>query len=294
MLHVADICKRLDTSEAQLRQLTRATYTRLEVKKPRGGVRVVWSPCIYLRAVQTPLLQVFHETLRVHDAATGFVRGRGPYFNAARHVGAKVLLQTDVVGFYEAITAAQVAAALQATGYGATAAYLLAEVCTRQEGDRRVLVQGAATSSVLANAVCYALDETLAPFEDSTYTRYADDITMSWREVTPERAAEVRDCVEAVLRHYGFVPNERKTRFVCRNEPMLVTGLLINPAPGRPPVRAPRSVWRRLRAGTNKNADGRTTTAAAREKLRQAMCGLASFLRQSDAERARPFSEVLR
>lgn len=93
------------------------------------------------------------------------------------------------------------------------------------------LPQGAPTSGALANLVCYRLDcdfQRMASELGLTYSRYADDVTLSSPEAFDRKLAEkvMRDGVQ-ILRRNGFVANVDKTRVVPPGARLRVLGLLV-------------------------------------------------------------------
>ena len=104
------------------------------------------------------------------------------------------------------------------------------------------LPQGAPTSPVLANMVCWGMDSALQRLAGqcrSTYTRYADDLTFSTnRRDFPTELATIDDGevrlgpeLAAVLERSGFRVNARKVRLQTREFRQEVTGLTVNVFP---------------------------------------------------------------
>jgi RNA-directed DNA polymerase len=182
----ADLAAWLKVPEADLRAwLTDSApwsrgydYTRFTIPKRHGGVRQIEAPGDKLKDLQRRVLRRLLNPLRAHPAATGFVRGRSIVHNARPHVGRGVVINLDLADFFPTITAERVAQCFRARGWNAEAATILSRICTN-EGR---LPQGAPTSPALSNLVCRKLDvrlAALAAYHKGSYTRYADDITIS-------------------------------------------------------------------------------------------------------------------
>jgi RNA-directed DNA polymerase len=80
----------------------------------------------------------------------------------------------------------------------------------------------------LANFAAYDLDgrlEWITRRHELRYTRYADDLTFSG---TRARRAPVKRQIERVIRDAGFVPNERKGRYLHPHHRQAVTGIVVN------------------------------------------------------------------
>ena len=91
--------------------------------------------------------------------------------------------------------------------------------------------QGAPTSPALANLAAFRLDRRLAGLASSlgaTYSRYADDLTISGPRPLAERAAGVRATVKRIAREEGFAVNERKSRLTTRAGAQRVCGVVVN------------------------------------------------------------------
>jgi len=266
-------------SHDELSQRVQDDYTMHVVPKPAGGKRFVFAPAPPLMAVQRALLAFLTELLPTHEAATGRL---GPLKNARRHAGAKVLLCFDVVDFFDHVTSDRLRQRLAAV-FDYEAASLLTLLTTR----RGRLVQGAPTSAFLADVVCYELDERLSRLCAGVYTRFVDDISFSAQR---EHCLPAEDAVAQALADHHLSINAAKTRRADQSGAMLVTGLLINEQAGRPSVRAPRNLWRRLRAGMHLLEKRGGADAALTEEMQ----GLSSYLAMTDPERAEPFRKRLR
>ncbi len=124
----------------------------------------------------------------------------------------------------------------------ANVATAIARLCC----DANHLPQGAPTSPVLANLVCMRLDGELLRLARSlgcTYTRYADDLTLSThRRVFPEALATAKSPpygtaavlgppLESLIRGNAFEVSELKVRLYGRQTSQRVTGLVVNEFP---------------------------------------------------------------
>jgi len=108
------------------------------------------------------------------------------------------------------------------------------------------LPQGSPTSPALANLAAFGLDrrlEGLAARFGATYTRYADDLTLSGERTLMQRAGRIIALVEAIAADEGFRVNDAKTRVRSRAQRQLVTGLVVNERPN-----VTRADYDRLRA----------------------------------------------
>lgn len=238
---------------------TQTHYTQFAVPKKSGGLRTLAAPKPKLAAAQRIVLDEIVSKLPVHDDAThGFVAGRSTITAAQPHVGAEVVLNVDLRDFFPTITFPRVRGLLQSIGYSPAAATILALLCTESprrtvsyDGETlhvaagpRALPQGACTSPGLSNAICAELDDRLWRYAQTcgwSYTRYADDLTLSGPASVP--VAKVLAFVRHLVEGQGFALNPKKTRVLRRSTRQSVTGVVVNEK-----LSAPRELRRRLRA----------------------------------------------
>lgn len=226
---------------------TRTHYVRFQIPKRSGGLRELSSPHATLAKAQRWILTEILNKLPVEPAAHGFVHERSILSNALPHVNKAVVLNMDLENFFPSIGFARVRQVFKGLGYSPAVSTVLALLCT--ESPRRMvtyagqqylvatgprgLPQGACTSPALSNQVAKRLDrrlQGLATKMELTYTRYADDLTLS-----SERSDLSLGYLMARVRHIaedeGFVVNQTKTRVLRRNTAQTVTGLVVNDKP---------------------------------------------------------------
>jgi retron-type reverse transcriptase len=136
--------------------------------------------------------------------------------------------------------------------------------------------QGAPTSPALSNLVCRRLDARLAGLaarKGAVYTRYADDLTFSFRK-DPGGLGRFRWWVDQVCHQEGFFVNERKFRVIRAAQRQLVTGLVVNDE-----LRVPREARRRFRAVLfNCRAHGVASQARGNPRFGDYLRGFASYV----------------
>jgi RNA-directed DNA polymerase len=229
-------------------------YRVFEIAKRRGGTRTISAPANKIKIIQQKLNHVFRLAYRTRNVVHGFAIGRSIVSNAASHTKSRYVLNVDLKDFFNAVNFGRVRATLLSRPYsvGTKAATIIAQLCTY---DGR-LPQGAPTSPVLTN-VCGRLDSQLKKLAISyrcTYTRYADDITISTSQrsfpfalAKPQAGAPSRvdagDELLKVITSNGFEINPDKVRLQQWRERQEVTGLVCNKF-----ANVPRSYIRQLRA----------------------------------------------
>jgi RNA-directed DNA polymerase len=231
-----------------------ARYRIFEVKKRRGGVRLLAEPITGLKIIQQKLNQIFYALYRPREGVHGYVPNRSVASNAQAHEGRRWVLNIDLQDFFPTIHFGRIRGMLMAAPYKIhpDVATIVAQLCTNESK----LPQGAPTSPILSNMVCASLDAALlllARRSRAVYSRYADDITFSTdlavvssRLVVPNpdyRSPRLaQGLVDAVITN-GFTINESKVRLRSSTERQIVTGLVVNQFPN-----VPRTFVREVRA----------------------------------------------
>jgi RNA-directed DNA polymerase len=246
---------------------------RYSVLPRRSGLpRVIERPKERLKRVQRQVLHDILDWIPAHDAAHGFTRGRSALTHARQHTGREVVMSFDLEDFFTSIAAGRVYGIFRTAGYPESVAHTLTALTTntvpadvhqhlRVPGrpdlidagyrlGRRLaephLPQGAPTSPFLANLAAYRLDRRLtglAAALDASYSRYADDITISGSTRALRDGSRLRLAVTAIAREEGFVLNDRKSRLATRAGRQQVCGIVVNAHPN-----AARVEYDRLRA----------------------------------------------
>ncbi len=269
---------------ADLRGLERVSGPRIQsytyrwLAKRTGGARLLEAPKSRLKAVQRRILHEILDRVPTHDAAHGFVKGRGIATHAATHAGRAVVVRMDLADFFLSIPRPRVSAMFRTYGYAAETARTLAGLCTncaparggpapatwpspnatptvldiaalhraRQRYATPHLPQGAPTSPALANLAAFGLDVRLAAAAGSVgavYTRYADDLVFSGDEAFEARARRFVGVVKTIASDEGFEVNPRKTRVMPTSVQQSITGLVVNTR-----ATVPRAAYERIEA----------------------------------------------
>ncbi len=245
-------------------------YVRFVIPKKSGGERTLSAPHKQLAATQRWILEHVLCRLPAHEAAHGFVPERSILTNARPHVGAKAVVNCDLTDFFPSITVHRVIGLFREIGYSPAVATILALLvtdCPRRAvayagktwhvaTGSRGLPQGACTSPAISNLIARRLDSRLSGIARKlgwTYTRYADDLTFSIREV-PDKVGYLLARIRHITQDEGFSVNEKKTRVLKPAARQSVTGVVVNAHPS-----TPRATRRKLRAILH-NA-GRTSVA---------------------------------
>lgn len=222
--------------------------------RPGRAPRLLEVPEQRMRRAQRTLLDTVIGVLPAHDAAHGFMPGRGVISGAEAHLGSAVVIALDLVSFFSRVPAKQIYAVLRRAGLPEAVAHRVTALCThavppavlagmppggspeerfalRQALARPHLPQGAPSSPMLANLAVRRLDARLSGWADAAdarYTRYADDLSFSGGAELSRRSDAFVRGVARIVAAEGHELNERKTRVRRPGERQSVTGVVVN------------------------------------------------------------------
>jgi RNA-directed DNA polymerase len=265
------------------------TYT---IKKRGGGDRKICAPKKQLKWVQRQILKHILSKVPPHPSAHGFVNGRSTVSNAEPHVGSELIVKFDLKDFFPTMHYFRVMGLFASLGYPVgnclftsddesnQIAPVLARLCcytpTPKEWGSANLPQGAPTSPAISNLVCRRLDarlQGLAEVNGGVYTRYADDLTFSFK-TADLKLGRFRWWVDQVCQQEGFTINQEKFRVIRNSQRQVVTGIVVNEA-----LRIPRELRRKYRAILH-NCEKNGVDAEARDnpRFRDYVRGFAAYL----------------
>ena len=223
-----------------------AYYDRFEIPKRSGDKRQIVAPKGSLRILQSKLANILSEVYDRKPPVHGFTKTKSIVTNAQAHRRSNYVLNIDLNECFPTIHFGRVRGMFRGRPYDRPdpVATALAAICCID--DR--LPQGAPTSPIVSNMLCGKLDSELlrlAAAYECTYTRYADDITISTRRRTfpdiiasidPQDASSVivGDLLRSVIERNGFSINSKKGRLQHRDRRQMVTGLIVNEKPNVP------------------------------------------------------------
>jgi RNA-directed DNA polymerase len=213
-------------------------YHTFDIRKNSGKARTISAPDRRLKMVQRKIAAMLDVIYRPRAGVHGFVKDRSVKTNAEAHLRRKFVINLDLADFFPSISEKRVVGLFQSLGIDARVAEILARLCCVQNA----LPQGAPTSPVISNMICFRLDkqlQTIAKVNRCIYTRYADDITFSSYqpptalfELTPPAGSFSPDLLNAkvklVFSDNGFSLNKAKTHYADKHSRRTVTGLRVN------------------------------------------------------------------
>ncbi len=214
-------------------------YHRFEISKSPGKTRIINAPDRRLKMLQRNIAALLDEMYKPRHPVHGFVPDRSVLTNASSHVRSKFIVNLDIEGFFSAISENRVSGLLKALGVQSGAAQIVARICC----NGGCLPQGAPSSPVISNMICFSLDKELQRFAKAAhciYTRYADDVTFSSYQpltalfdgATPASGAfdpeALAPQLKAAFINNGFAIHKSKAHYADRHSRRIVTGLKTN------------------------------------------------------------------
>lgn len=199
--------------------------------------RQITAPSKNLKLRQRWILKHILNEVNLPDCVHGFVRGKSIVSNAKCHINKREIGCIDIKDFFPSISVNRVVKVFKDLKFDDEVASELGVLCTFN----RVLPQGAPTSPMLANIIFKQIDLEILKYTENrelTYSRYADDITISGDIDIQNYICEIKE----IISKYGFKINENKTHIMKNNYRKIVTGLVVSDK-----VRVPRKFKRKLR-----------------------------------------------
>ncbi|EIG8578121.1 retron Ec67 family RNA-directed DNA polymerase/endonuclease [Escherichia coli] len=221
-------------------------YTQFTIPKKGKGVRTISAPTDRLKDIQRRICdllsdcrdEIFAIRKISNNYSFGFERGKSIILNAYKHRGKQIILNIDLKDFFESFNFGRV------RGYFlSNQDFLLnpvvATTLAKAACYNGTLPQGSPCSPIISNLICNIMDMRLAKLAKKygcTYSRYADDITISTNKntfplematVQPEGVVLGKVLVKEI-ENSGFEINDSKTRLTYKTSRQEVTGLTVN------------------------------------------------------------------
>lgn len=274
VLRTYELARRLDIPQEQL-VAHQSSYREERISKPKGGFRRLEIPDNATKALQRTILHRLLQQVDAHPMACGFEEGASIVDAAMPHQQKRVVVKMDIRHFFEHTTSERVQKWIEAIGWEPEAAELLTRLTTYNGH----LPQGAPTSPRLSNLVNAPLDHALlqlARRHKGDYSRYADDITMSFDIKRGRVIRGITQVVRRILRSYGYTMHGgAKLQILRQNQRQIVLGLVVNSS-----VALPRKTRRWLRAVRHRFETGQASSIS-----EQQLNGWESFARMIETQR---------
>ncbi|MCK5874796.1 MAG: retron St85 family RNA-directed DNA polymerase, partial [Alcanivoracaceae bacterium] len=261
-------------------------YRTFSIPKRGGGYRTISSPRFFLKTVQYWIKSYFIDNCRVHSSAHAYRKGFSIQTNASDHVGRQYVANIDIVDFFGSIKESNVKDVLVANGIGAQLASAISKLVTFNG----CLPQGAPTSPALSNAFLFNFDSLMSvkcAGLGMSYSRYADDITISGNEKSV--LMKLLEEIEKELLVLGLRLNDEKTRIASSNSSQRVTGLVVNEK-----IKPPKEYLKKTRAMFHNAAKYPESYFSRIDEMRGHYSYLSSFHSLQGSRHLRRYRIVLR
>ena len=232
----------------------------IKIPKGHGEFRTIYAPSRgekrKYRAALPELMRIEREAARnlgVAHVAHGFIEGRSPVTCAREHIGMAVTLSIDLSNWFDSVQPDQISHGARLAGsrqnhYSPQSFLKLGEMLCIDGAPR----QGLPTSPTAANLAAVEFDKLLLYHlgkiqnATTTYTRYADDLTISFRDAVPHFTIDGTIwMVQTVAHGFQWKIAEHKTRIQYASQGRReIVGISVGPSDIRPT----RETRRRLRA----------------------------------------------
>lgn len=222
-------------------------YSRFTVPKRKGGVRNIAAPKSIMKKVQRTILEKMLYKIDISENVHGFIKGKSVVTGAKVHNNEPdLLINMDIENFFPTLTFERVRKMFLDFGYSGYISSILAMLCTYCERmpieikgktryvktSERILPQGSPASPMITNIICRNLDKRLNGLSKKynfIYTRYADDMSFSFKEDLEEKNyGVILNLVTRILNEEGFKVNKNKTKFLRKNNRQCITGIVVN------------------------------------------------------------------
>lgn len=194
-------------------------FKKFKINKKNRHYRIIYAPSeeykIVLKALIPIFTKVYYEN-RFLDYDHAFLRGRNCVTNAEKHIKNSLVICLDIKDFFDSIKDRLLLK------------YIPQDLLNLVLIDQAI-PQGFPTSPILANIamidVDLKIDMALKTIDnDAVYTRYADDLTVSFNNKTHLKS--IHNAIKEILNEYGFSLNTYKYDFYNKNnERAIITGI---------------------------------------------------------------------
>jgi RNA-directed DNA polymerase len=239
-------------------------YSKVLIPKKTGGQRTLHIPNPELKEVQNGLKAFIESTFqyRVHFTCHSYRKNKGIISNAYPHLGNEVLIKLDIKDYFKNITKSHIKDALYLGNKSYFTHPYYKEFCQyipeklalakdyldfpeNEDALMRLLhtdnglPQGAPTSPVISNLVLSKFDHEIfmvVKSMDGKYSRYSDDLTISFKTDESDKIKRVIKFTESKLAEYGFQLNKKKGKIhvLRKHQAQRICGITINS--GKPTI----------------------------------------------------------
>lgn len=217
--------------------VSRRGYVNGRVTKPDGTQRPLRQPTAQMKRLQRKLLTELETKFTLGECVSA-KKGSSYVTSAKKHLGAKHILRADIKSFYDSVSAGKLSEIVKQywpdhedwIDVNIPFLFVAPNSGWNYKWSMTLLPTGSPTSPFLSNIVAKRLDDNmlaLAAKYQATYTRYIDDMVLSFKQdLDPEEMNTIRLEVCKLIQAEGWTPHPRKTRWIDpASDRVVVTGV---------------------------------------------------------------------
>lgn len=240
---MSDLLSRLAAAtfltQSELMKIVRSAPRRYKVyeipKRTPGKFRTIAQPAKEVKALQHWVVQNVLQQFAIHSAATGYRSGHNIADNVRPHLYGRFLLKMDFEQFFPSLKSRDFVALVRRSRFQLTSREIdaLSRVLfwKPKGGEELCLSIGAPSSPLLSNILLMEFDTEVERFclpLNISYTRYADDISLSAESSSKLREAEhwIHELCRG-LKSPILTVNREKTVRVSKRDTRRITGLIV-------------------------------------------------------------------
>ncbi|MBE7707781.1 MAG: hypothetical protein E7Z88_03625 [Cyanobacteria bacterium SIG27] len=297
-----DVADLLEISDKQLRYYLYSLsdtekYTKFNIPKKNGGSRDITAPIKNFKLIQKNLAHILYLIHNPRICSYGFEKNyknkeqetvyKGICPNAKLHINKNNVLNVDLKDFFTSINFGRVRGMFMALphNFSSDVATVIAQICCTNNA----LPQGAPTSPIISNMILKSFDSKMLKLVKPlkcTYSRYADDITISTnlktlpKEIYDYTQNSISTDLNSIIEDNGFEVNKQKIRLQTKIQRQSVTGLIVNKKTNVPRdyIKNIRALLFRWEKDGEENADKYFQEHFKKCKLRRVLLGRISHI----------------
>lgn len=214
-------------------------YQSFTIPKRSGNAnRRIYAPVKKLKYIQRIIAETLSLIYKTPDCVHGFTKKKSTATNAAQHLKKRTVVKIDLADFFPSISSGRIHGLFQSKPFNFPNE--IANTLTNLTCHKGILPQGAPTSPILSNMICFRMDRAIMQYARQNklkYTRYADDLTFSSttkRAITniatfsSDGLITISPDVVGIIENNGFTINDTKTGAYGKGTRQVVTGIVVN------------------------------------------------------------------
>lgn len=219
------------------------TYSIIQIPKKNGSFRTIYVPCRNLKEDLRNDLHLLNDVAtKLADSAFGFIPNKNVVSAAKLHTPYKYTICWDIKDFFDSVTPEMFIKIIEDNQNIINDFSVKMLKKTNKYFIDGAPRQGLPTSPAIANIAAVNLDKEIKSSIDGVYTRYADDLTVSFND--EDKLKHYLKLIPEIVSKHGFAINPSKTRVQFSNRVRIICGVGVD----ENGVRPTRAVKRKIRA----------------------------------------------